>query len=115
MSVSSHTHNLPEHDRAATVPAVPAERAERADSGRLGLVARALDQLIRAYQWLAAGRVSPCRYVPSCSTYAREALVEHGALRGSLFALRRLLRCHPWGGHGYDPVPERPASTRRAR
>ncbi len=69
------------------------------------LVVRVLDRLIRWYQMLTEGRVSPCRYVPSCSTYAREALVEHGAARGCRYATRRLLRCHPWGGHGYDPVP----------
>lgn len=64
-----------------------------------------LDRLIRTYQRLAAGRTSPCRYVPSCSTYAREALAHHGAGRGSWLTARRLLRCAPWGGYGYDPVP----------
>ena len=67
--------------------------------------ARALDRLVRGYQYLAAGRTSPCRYVPSCSAYAREALAAHGAARGSWFAARRIGRCHPWGGQGYDPVP----------
>jgi uncharacterized protein len=70
-----------------------------------GPAARALDLLIRAYQSVAAGRPSPCRYVPSCSVYAREALAAHGAVRGGWFAVRRLARCHPWGRHGYDPVP----------
>ena len=46
-----------------------------------------------------------CRYLPTCSDYAHEAIAEHGALRGLVLALRRLLRCHPWGGSGYDPVP----------
>lgn len=72
----------------------------------VSLPARGLDAAIRAYQYVFAGRVSPCRYVPSCSTYAREALAAHGAVRGSWLATRRLSRCHPWGGHGYDPVPE---------
>ena len=67
--------------------------------------ARALDAAIRGYQVLAAGRPSPCRYVPSCSEYAREAVAVHGATRGSWYAIRRLGRCHPWGRHGYDPVP----------
>jgi uncharacterized protein len=70
-----------------------------------GPVARVLDWLLRGYQYVFAGRVSPCRYVPSCSTYAREAVAAHGAARGSWLAARRLGRCHPWGGHGYDPVP----------
>ena len=67
--------------------------------------ARAIDTVLRAYQVVAAGRISPCRYVPSCSTYAREAVAHHGAVRGSWYAARRLARCHPWGGHGFDPVP----------
>ena len=53
--------------------------------------------------WLGAN----CRYQPSCSTYAIEALQTHGALRGSYLAARRIGRCHPWGGSGYDPVPAR--------
>ncbi|MEC9367666.1 MAG: membrane protein insertion efficiency factor YidD [Pseudomonadota bacterium] len=50
-----------------------------------------------------AGR--QCRFLPTCSEYAVEAIDVHGPLRGSLLALRRLSRCHPWGGEGYDPVP----------
>lgn len=69
------------------------------------MIARFLDRLIWLYQQAAAGRTSPCRYVPSCSTYAREALAHHGAGRGTWLTLRRLVRCAPWGGHGYDPVP----------
>jgi len=48
---------------------------------------------------------APCRYVPSCSDYAVEALRTHGAWRGGLLTVFRLGRCHPWGGSGYDPVP----------
>lgn len=75
-----------------------------------GLVARSLHALVRAYRALAAGRPSPCRFDPSCSTYALEALERHGAARGSWLTVRRLARCHPWGGSGWDPVPDRKAN-----
>lgn len=77
---------------------------------RPGLVARLLRAVVRGYQAARAGRPSPCRYSPTCSQYAIDALETHGALRGSWFATRRLLRCRPWGGHGWDPVPERKAA-----
>jgi hypothetical protein len=72
------------------------------------VVAKLLKGLIRFYQ-LAVSPWTPssCRYQPTCSAYAFEAIEVHGALRGSWLGLRRLLRCHPWGGHGYDPVPPR--------
>ena len=62
---------------------------------------------IHAYRWL----ISPflgvnCRYQPTCSRYALDAIERHGAWRGSWFAIRRIGRCHPWGGAGHDPVPE---------
>lgn len=69
-------------------------------------LARAAIGVVRLYQAARSGRPSPCRYVPSCSAYAVEAVERHGALRGGLFAARRIGRCHPWGGHGVDPVPE---------
>lgn len=72
--------------------------------------ARALRRLVLGYQKVRGGRPSPCRFVPSCSTYAVEAIESHGALRGGWLATRRLGRCHPWGGHGYDPVPDRRAA-----
>jgi len=50
-----------------------------------------------------------CRYNPTCSAYAVEALKIHGPVKGLLFATRRILSCHPWGGHGYDPVPPKGA------
>lgn len=62
---------------------------------------------VRLYQRLTDHRASPCRYIPSCSNYALDALERHGAGRGSWLALRRLCRCHPWSASGFDPVPER--------
>ena len=73
----------------------------------MSVIARWLRALVRAYQVVRTGRPSPCRYFPSCSEYAVEALEVHGALRGSWLATRRICRCNPWGGHGFDPVPER--------
>jgi len=62
--------------------------------------------LIRFYQTcLSPVLPSSCRYYPSCSAYAYEAVEKWGPWRGAGLALRRLLRCRPWGGHGYDPVP----------
>ena len=63
--------------------------------------------LIRSYQLLISPVLGPsCRYLPSCSDYAAEAIERHGALAGTWLAVRRLARCHPWSGSGYDPVPE---------
>jgi putative membrane protein insertion efficiency factor len=62
--------------------------------------------LIRLYQWILSPWLGPCcRYHPSCSNYAIGAIRMHGSWRGLWLATRRLLRCHPWGGYGYDPVP----------
>lgn len=71
----------------------------------LSLPARALVGLFRGWQLARAGRPSPCRFVPTCSSYGIEAVERHGALRGGALAGRRVLRCHPWGRFGYDPVP----------
>ncbi len=66
---------------------------------------RVLLRGVNLYQRLTAHRPSPCRYIPTCSEYAREALETHGAARGSWLTVRRLARCHPLGGFGFDPVP----------
>ena len=68
---------------------------------------RVLLRTVNLYQRLSAYRPSPCRYIPACSEYAREALETHGAARGSWLSARRLSRCHPFGGFGFDPVPPR--------
>ena len=74
------------------------------------LMSGALRGAIRLYQFtLAYFFVGACRYEPSCSAYAVEAITRHGALKGSVLATHRLCRCGPWGGEGYDPVP--PAAT----
>jgi putative membrane protein insertion efficiency factor len=75
-------------------------------TGRLGAGQRVLLGGIRAYQALRTGRTSMCRFYPSCSVYAAEAVERHGAWRGGLLALRRIGRCRPRGGHGVDLVPE---------
>jgi len=63
--------------------------------------------LIRFYQICISPLKPPsCRFVPTCSEYAMEALQKHGLFKGLYLATRRIFRCHPWGGHGYDPVSE---------
>jgi hypothetical protein len=73
--------------------------------------------LIRGYQLLLSPILPAhsCRFLPTCSAYGIEALDKHGALLGSWLTVRRLLRCHPWGGSGYDPVPEPKAPRHAAR
>lgn len=69
---------------------------------------------VRVYRWTLSpaktflfGQVGQCRFEPSCSAYALEALQKHGAACGSFLAVRRVCRCHPWGDCGFDPVPEK--------
>jgi uncharacterized protein len=62
--------------------------------------------LIRIYQLTFSAIVGrSCRFLPTCSDYARQAIEMHGPWRGGKLAIRRISRCHPWGGDGYDPVP----------
>jgi putative membrane protein insertion efficiency factor len=65
-----------------------------------------LISLVKFYQYCISPLTpASCRYTPTCSQYALEALQKYGAFKGGWIALKRILRCHPWGGHGYDPVP----------
>jgi putative membrane protein insertion efficiency factor len=94
-----------------TVDHLPAA-TEATGAPKMTPAARLLRRAVLLYQGAFAGRPSPCRFVPSCSSYAVEALERHGAWRGTWLAVRRVGRCHPWGGHGLDPVP--PARRERA-
>lgn len=76
----------------------------------LDAIGKLLAWPLLALVWIYRIAISPwlganCRYEPTCSEYALQALREHGAFRGAWLAARRIGRCHPWGGHGYDPVP----------
>ena len=63
---------------------------------------------IRGYQKYISPHFPPtCRFVPTCSSYAIQAIERFGACKGGWLAVKRICRCNPWGGHGYDPVPER--------
>ncbi len=63
--------------------------------------------LIRLYQlFLSPIKGHCCRFEPTCSDYAKEAFLLHGVRKGAILTLKRILKCHPWGGEGYDPVPE---------
>ena len=71
------------------------------------MLERGLKGLIRLYQWTLSPWVGRnCRFFPTCSNYGLEAIERHGAFKGCYLIALRLLRCHPWGGQGYDPVPE---------
>lgn len=68
--------------------------------------ARTLKLAIKGYKYALSPMLGrACRFEPSCSAYALEAVERHGALKGGWLAVRRIARCHPWGGSGYDPVP----------
>lgn len=72
----------------------------------LRLISWPLILLIKIYQWVISPILGPkCRFTPSCSAYGLEAIRKYGPFKGGWLALKRISRCHPWGGHGYDPVP----------
>jgi uncharacterized protein len=73
----------------------------------MDIVKRFLLSMIRAYRQLLSPLLPPsCRFQPTCSAYALEAVDQYGAALGSWLAVKRILRCHPWGASGYDPVPK---------
>ncbi|MDF3607898.1 membrane protein insertion efficiency factor YidD [Paracoccus sp. DMF-8] len=79
-------------------------------------LAHALALPVRAYRLIASPWVGHgCRFQPTCSAYALQALEHHGGCRGGWLTLRRICRCHPWGGQGYDPVPGTPEALDAAR
>ena len=78
---------------------------------RLGLPSRIAVFVLTSYQGAASGRISPCRFYPSCSNYAVEAFRVHGFWRGLALTARRLVRCRPFGPHGVDLVPLRAAAS----
>lgn len=70
------------------------------------MLRRVLISLIRVYQiFLSPFMGQQCRFYPTCSNYATEAIIKHGAIKGSYFTMHRLLRCHPWCAGGHDPIP----------
>jgi putative membrane protein insertion efficiency factor len=72
------------------------------------LFERSVRLAFKAYRLTLSPLLGPsCRYAPTCSAYASEALIRHGLVRGGMLTVRRLCRCHPFGGSGYDPVPPR--------
>lgn len=86
-------------DRQTEMPGKPRLTARR-------LFVLPLTLLVQAYRYLVSPLLGTnCRFAPSCSEYAIEALERHGAIKGGYLAAHRILRCHPWGGSGFDPVP----------
>lgn len=84
----------------------PAARIMKGVFRQISRMNRVLIAFVRAYRYLLSPLLgSHCRFHPSCSAYAIEALERHGAVRGAALALRRLSRCHPWRPGGHDPVP----------
>lgn len=72
------------------------------------IIVKILIFIVRFYQLTISPLLGAnCRYSPTCSAYSIEALKVHGIFKGSYLAMKRILSCHPWGGHGYDPVPKR--------
>ena len=98
--------NEPAVSRARAADVAAAGAAVPTDHRKPSLLAYALLAVVRGYQVLLSPIVGgACRFEPSCSRYMAEAIERHGAGRGAWLGVRRLARCHPFGSHGYDPVP----------
>lgn len=94
--------------RGDRLAGIGSEREAGADDGQgeAGLVARGVLAILRAYKLLLSPLFAgSCRFTPSCADYTAEAVRVHGALRGTMLGARRLARCRPFGGQGFDPVP----------
>jgi len=95
MTITDGTFGI---DEAEAAPSTPSGSRRWSTRAALGAIA--------TYQAARSGRPTGCRYWPSCSVYGAEAIERYGLWRGGRLALRRLGRCHPFGGHGVDPVPD---------
>jgi uncharacterized protein len=93
-------HNHKENSEDAEV------KAAASKFGVLAVLSFPFIVLIKLYQWIISPWLgSKCRYTPTCSHYGIEAFKKYGPLKGFWLTIKRVARCHPWGGHGYDPVP----------
>jgi uncharacterized protein len=94
-------HNHKENREDGTVT-----KAASSKFGILAILSFPFIVLIKLYQWIISPWLgNKCRYTPTCSHYGIEAFKKYGPLKGFWLTLKRVARCHPWGGHGYDPVP----------
>ena len=85
---------------------VPGYSTKRAKQPRASLITKLFILPILAYQYLISPLIpGSCRFQPSCSNYTKEAITKYGVRKGIWMGIKRLARCHPWGGSGYDPVP----------
>ena len=84
----------------------PTASAAKKNGGLKLVLAFPFIALIKIYQWIISPWLGPkCRYTPTCSHYALEAFKKYGVFKGFWLSVKRISRCHPWGGHGFDPVP----------